>query len=360
MRGRKRIRRAVERPVLNSASTVPSGTGGSSAASKIAEKPSTRKRLKLRRSYATATVPTCTGAPITVDDQQDRMEAQELAATSVIVAAANAASPASPSAGPSKIAAARSVPRAAAAERWCLRGPVLLQPPAGTSCEGALVWLHGPGSNPEAWIPRLRKLWIQAGKYWKVILLRAPRLKLTCIGGHRFEAWGDLSSTECVHVGSVDYDNPDVAGHYIATVAQVHRCVRDLELNDGVLPDRVVIGGFSQGAACAMEAALQYPKPIAGCVALSGWLLPGAREALCAGPSHSMQCLVCHGRDDNKVGVNCARLAVQMLRGAGTAVTMKIWRRLGHSTSDQELALVGRFLRTVLSTDASEAAGIDP
>lgn len=235
----------------------------------------------------------------------------------------------------------------------------MLQPPAGTSCEGALVWLHGPGSSPEAWMTRLRQLhkrWIQAGKHWRVVLLRAPRLKLACIGGQRLEAWGDLSSAECVHVGSADYDSPDAAGHYVATVAQVHSCVRDLELNHGVLPSRVVIGGFSQGAACAVEAALRYPRPLAGCVVLSGWLLPGAREALSAGLSHGMQCLVCHGVDDDRVGVDCARLAARALRGGGAAVTTKIWRRLGHSTSDQELAAVGRFLRTVLS-DASEAAG---
>lgn len=273
------------------------------------------------------------------------------------LAATNAASLGSPSEGPSKIAAAPSVPRAAAVERWCSKGPIVLQPPAGTSCEGALVWLHGPGSNPEAWLPRLRKLWIQAGKRWRVILLRAPRLRLTCIGGQRFEAWGDLSSTECVHVGSVDYDNADMAGHYIATMAQVHRCVRELELNNGVLPGRVVIGGFSQGAACAVEAALRYPKPAAGCVALSGWLLPGAREALRACPSHGMKCLVCHGVNDEKVGVDCAKMAMQVLRGAGVAVTTKIWQRLGHSTCDRELASVGSFLRTVLSTDAIESAG---
>jgi len=206
-------------------------------------------------------------------------------------------------------------------------------------------------------MPRLRKLWTQAGKHWRVILLRAPRLRLTCIGGQRLEAWGDLSSTECVHVGSADYDNPDLAGHYVATMAQVHSCLRDLELNDGVLPDRVVLGGFSQGAACALEAALLYPKPLAGCVALSGWLLPGAREALRAGPRHGMEFLVCHSIDDEKVGVDCARSAVQVLRGAGAAVTTKIWRQLGHSTSDKELALVGRFLRSALPSHASRDAG---
>jgi hypothetical protein len=205
MRGRKRIRRAGERPVLNSASTLPNGTTG--AAPEIAQKPSTRKRVRLRRSSAAATAHTCTAAPAAVDGQQGRMGTESLAATPNIVAATNAAPPALPSAGPRKTAAALSVPRAAAAERWCSRGPVVLQPPADTSCEGALVWLHGPGSNPEAWMARLHQLhkrWIKAGKHWRVILLRAPRLKLTCIGGQRFEAWGDLSSTECVHVGSVD------------------------------------------------------------------------------------------------------------------------------------------------------------
>lgn len=52
--------------------------------------------------------------------------------------------------------------------------------------------------------------------------------------------------------------------------------VEKLEKDMGITPDRVVVGGFSQGAAVALIAAYhrrtEGKVPFAGCVCLSGWL----------------------------------------------------------------------------------------
>jgi len=242
-----------------------------------------------------------------------------------------------------------------AAERWCLQGPVVLEPAANAQCEGAVVWLHGPGGSPEGWASSLSELWERADKRWKLVLLRAPRLRISGCGGQRLEAWADILSSDCVHVGSTDHENPDVAGHCAATAAAVHRCVGKLERDDGVPPERVVIGGFSQGAACALEAAMRYPRRLAGCVVLSGWLLPGARAALPASPSRGMPFLVYHGARDSKVGLDCAQFVKEALEGAGATVSFRAFEKLGHGVSPRELALMGRFLRQTLSSGRAAA-----
>lgn len=44
------------------------------------------------------------------------------------------------------------------------------------------------------------------------------------------------------------------------------------EIQKGVRPSKVVVGGFSQGGAEALHAALRNPRPLGGVVALSTWL----------------------------------------------------------------------------------------
>lgn len=40
----------------------------------------------------------------------------------------------------------------------------------------------------------------------------------------------------------------------------------------GILPNRILLGGFSQGGALALHAGLTYPEPLAGVMSLSCWL----------------------------------------------------------------------------------------
>merc|ERR1712216_413704 len=94
---------------------------------------------------------------------------------------------------------------------------------------------------------------------------RYPRAPSGPISFHRgrvlprwCDTWGDPDSTSWV-------DSPeDVA----ASIKLVHAVVRELAVD----PRRVVIGGFSQGAAIALLATLAFPEKFAGCAMFGGWL----------------------------------------------------------------------------------------
>ncbi len=62
----------------------------------------------------------------------------------------------------------------------------------------------------------------------------------------------------------------DVQGITRATVF-IHSLI-EREINNGIPPHRIIIGGFSQGGALAIHAGLTYNKKLAGVVSLSGWL----------------------------------------------------------------------------------------
>ena len=56
-----------------------------------------------------------------------------------------------------------------------------------------------------------------------------------------------------------------------ASVEMAHGLAAALEREHGIPPENIIFGGFSQGAALAIEAGTTYPKPCAGIVSISGW-----------------------------------------------------------------------------------------
>lgn len=229
--------------------------------------------------------------------------------------------------------------------------PLIFEPKTGP-CEGAVVWLHGFGDEPEGWAepfakarathPRL--LWVH---------LRAPRRPQTCCGGMKESGWGDYLDESCTRPGSTDYESPDVKGWYAETAAAVHETVDELESRYGVAPKRVVIGGFSQGATAAAQSAASCTKHLAGVVLLNGWLLPAARMALGGGYFRGLPVLVSHGDKDEMVAFECAGAAVELLQEAGAEVQFEVQQGLTHVESGFTLGrdMAVKFIANVLGPE---------
>ena len=79
--------------------------------------------------------------------------------------------------------------------------------------------------------------------------------------------WYDIAAFDLV--GNLGDD-----GHLNASLEYVHGIIADQERLHGIPPERVVVGGFSQGGNVALKAFGLYPRELAGCVALSAWLEP--------------------------------------------------------------------------------------
>lgn len=193
-----------------------------------------------------------------------------------------------------------------------------------------MVWLHGYGDGPEGWAHSF-EVYRATHPKWKWVHLRAPRVPQTCAGGRKIPSWGDYHEDVCTTVGSRDYDNQDIVSG--GTLAEVHRCINELETCDGVSPEHVIVGGFSMGATAAAETALRYPRRLAGLVMLNGWLLPGARRVLRESPGQGMHVLVSHGSLDDQVGFDCGELAAKTLKEAGASVRFEVQQGLRHVDS---------------------------
>lgn len=113
----------------------------------------------------------------------------------------------------------------------------------------------------------------------------------------------------------------------------------------GVPTERVVLAGFSQGAAVALEFAIRRPRRYGGVAALAGGLL-GRTDELEAGPgSLSGTPAVCAvGEDDPVVAVDHVEASAAVLDAMEAAVTVERYPGLGHAIGDGEIAALNRLL----------------
>ena len=120
----------------------------------------------------------------------------------------------------------------------------------------------------------------------------------------------------------------------------------------GADPDRVYVGGFSQGAIMSLAALLTAPRKIAGAVAMSGRLLP---EVLphAASPDllRDKRVLIVHGVADEKLGIHLARWAHERLVTFPLALTYEELP-MAHAITEESLALVTEWLSSALDREA--------
>jgi len=144
--------------------------------------------------------------------------------------------------------------------------PVVLK--ASRAHTATLIFLHGLGDTGMGWAGALNSI---KPDYLKVICPTAPMLPVTLNGGASMPAWYDILSLD-----EKDTNREDMEG-VSWSVDLLHELVRGEEKH-GLGPDRVIVGGFSQGGAVALRAALTFPDSnLAGCIALSCYL-PGRQE----------------------------------------------------------------------------------
>lgn len=210
---------------------------------------------------------------------------------------------------------------------------------------GAIIFMHGLGDTASSWKDTVEYL---AGKInkraIKAVSLQAPVLPITKNNGERENAWFDVLKPWPAKPGMAD-DEVGIAHSVKAVHAAIDRLVAD-----GIPSERIIVGGFSQGAVMALAAVFRYGKKLGGAIALSGWapLVKGAFEVNAANAGTSV--FWGHGADDEIVSVECQKAGVELLAARGIPVQAKTVTRLGHDTNEEEFDGVLDFIKSRFGT----------
>jgi phospholipase/carboxylesterase len=102
-------------------------------------------------------------------------------------------------------------------------------------------------------------------------------------------------------------------------------------------PRKIVLLGFSQGGALALDLALRDPSRFAGLAGLSCWLPDPLAEQIQPDSAHqSLPVLVVHGTEDPMVPVDRARESRQQLTRLGVVLTYREYQ-MAHEISVEAL-----------------------
>jgi phospholipase/carboxylesterase len=120
------------------------------------------------------------------------------------------------------------------------------------------------------------------------------------------------------------------------------------EKSRGVSAGRIVLAGFSQGGAIALQTGLRHPERLAGIMALSTYLPLASTLSAEAHPANrTVPIFMVHGTEDPLIPIERARLSRDLLVKAGYAVE---WREypMAHAVCYEEIVDIAAWLRRVV------------
>lgn len=117
----------------------------------------------------------------------------------------------------------------------------------------------------------------------------------------------------------------------------------------GLPPERVVLGGFSQGACLALEFVTRNARRWGGAIGLSGGLIgpPGTRWEFGGSLDGTPVFLGCSDRDPH-IPVERVRETARVMEGLRARVEERIYPSMGHTVNEDELRAAAGILRRTM------------
>lgn len=201
--------------------------------------------------------------------------------------------------------------------------------------ELSVILMHGLGADAHDFEDVAEALSRAAEpRKWRFVLPNAPSLAVTINRGMHMPAWYDILDMSTPR--HVDWD----------TVADSARNIEALLKRETA--EKVVLAGFSQGAAMALHVGLRNQESIAGVLMMSGYLLEDEQHK-CPEKVETAEFPIglFHGSDDAVIPAVAARETSETLHAHGYAQTLKVYEGLEHSVFEDELRDVFAWLVSV-------------
>jgi phospholipase/carboxylesterase len=213
----------------------------------------------------------------------------------------------------------------------------------GKSPTAAVIWMHGLGADGNDFVPIVQQLSLGEKASVRFVFPHAPMRAVTINNGYVMRAWYDVA------FGDLEGKSrkPDEQG-VRDSEAQIGALI-ERETKRGVAADSIVLAGFSQGGAIALQTGLRYPRKLAGIMALSTYLPLAAVLPQEASPANKKTPIfMAHGIFDPVVAYVMGTTSRVTLSGLGYNLE---WHEypMQHSVCAEEVADIGAWLRKVLN-----------
>jgi phospholipase/carboxylesterase len=214
-----------------------------------------------------------------------------------------------------------------------------IQVDTGPNPTVSVIWLHGLGASGDDFVPIVRELDLAGLPAIRFVFPHAPSMPVTVNNGYVMRAWYDIVGVDLAH-------REDEKG-LRASQAMVEQLIAQ-EKARGVPAGRIILAGFSQGCAMAIQTGLRHPEKLAGLLCLSGYVPLHTTIAAERHPANqNTPIFLAHGRGDQVIPITRAEQSRDLLRALGYDVEWHEYT-MPHSVCQEEVEDIGGWLRRVL------------
>lgn len=205
--------------------------------------------------------------------------------------------------------------------------------------EIAIIWMHGLGADGNDFVPIVRELDLSGLPGIRFIFPHAKTMPVTINNGYVMRAWYDITG--------LDLTRREDENGLRASQRDVEAFI-ERENARGIPASRIVLAGFSQGCAMAIQTGLRHSEPLAGLLCLSGYVPLSAQLATeRTGASTSTPIFMAHGRYDNVVPFNRAEASRDLLVSLGYRLEWHEYA-MQHTLCLEEVQDISAWLKKVL------------
>jgi phospholipase/carboxylesterase len=203
----------------------------------------------------------------------------------------------------------------------------------------SVIWLHGLGADGNDFVPIVGQLTLPELGI-RFIFPHAPTMPVSINSGFVMRAWYDILSAELAPKHEDERGMRD-SEHAI-------RRLLDREVARGIPASRIVLAGFSQGGAIALQTGLRYPEKLAGLMSLSAYLPLMSKLSQEHDPANQgTPIFMAHGTTDNVVPVSLDIASRDHLAQEGYSVEWHEYPMM-HEVCSEELVDIGAWMKKVL------------
>ena len=212
----------------------------------------------------------------------------------------------------------------------------------GHDPKAAVIWMHGLGADGNDFVPIVPELGLAGAPAIRFVFPHAPMRPVTINNGYVMRAWYDVS------YGDLEGKSRRADEKGVRDSESQIRALIEREGKRGIAHDKVVLAGFSQGGAIALQSGLRYPEKLGGVMALSTYLPLAAALPNEASPANRKTSIfMAHGIYDPVVPYLMGTTSKTTLAALGYDVE---WHEypMQHSVCAEEVRDIGVWLRKAL------------
>jgi len=206
----------------------------------------------------------------------------------------------------------------------------------------SVIWMHGHGADGNDFAPAVQEFDLADAPPIRFVFPHAPMQPVTINNGYVMRAWYDVSFGD-LEGKSRQADEKGVRASQAAIGKLIER-----EAARGIPSRNIVLAGFSQGGAMALQTALRYPQRLAGVMALSCYLPLAASFPQEAAPANAkIPIFMAHGTYDPVVPYAMGSTSRDLLIQAGYDIEWYDYP-MQHSVCPDEIQDISMWLNRVL------------